>query len=316
VIQKSQLKGRKVTAETCNLHVAWKILAPIVLRRRKDDTNEHLVAKIHRVIRVPRGAAQAAAYGAKLKSPPIDANGRPAFMAALAALRATATVVPDCAWILTPKLHAALRLLCNLLTEGEQVLVFSSFHVVLDAMAARLRRAQVPFQLADGRCGPQKCGEFAAAFRAKQFPILLCGDAMTDGHSFPEVAHVVRLDRPWAHDKNAQAPDRAHRLNSTRDVTIWSLVTEGTIDRVIDSLLADKEETADLVLDARLQPKVIEEVTPAKLLRAAECVWETGGEVAEASLEATWDDLATSLRQAVHGSGIVSDWRRRLGSKP
>jgi SNF2 family DNA or RNA helicase len=312
VTQKAPGRSTKATAETCNIHMAWKALAPLILRRRKDETNEALVAKVYRSVRVPLGSAQATAYAAVIADPPLDARGVPAFMASLSRLRKAASIVPDCGHLLTPKLQAVLSILRNLLAEGEQVIVFSCFHDVLDAIGARLRSCGVPAHRADGRIGPEGCAKLAAQFRAKEFPILLCGDAMTDGHSFPDVANVVRVDRPWAHDKAAQAPDRAHRLNSSRDVTIWDVSTDHTIDVVIDSLLSDKSRTADLVLDGRLQARLQEEMTPAKLFRAAECVWETGDTVDETSLLSEWEAIAAGLRKTVASASMVSDWRRRL----
>ena len=45
----------KFTPQVCNVHRAWKLLAPIILRRRKDDCGEDIVPKLRHVVRVPMG---------------------------------------------------------------------------------------------------------------------------------------------------------------------------------------------------------------------------------------------------------------------
>ena len=52
----------KFTPQICNVHRAWKLLAPVILRRRKDDCGEDIVKKVRLVVRVPMGLSQAAAY--------------------------------------------------------------------------------------------------------------------------------------------------------------------------------------------------------------------------------------------------------------
>jgi SNF2 family DNA or RNA helicase len=58
----------KFTPQVCNVHRAWKLLAPIIFRRRKDDCGEDIVPKLRHVVRVPMGLSQAAAYQFHLKA--------------------------------------------------------------------------------------------------------------------------------------------------------------------------------------------------------------------------------------------------------
>jgi len=53
----------KLTAEVCNVHRLWKLLAPeIVLRRRKEDSGEDIFPKIRKVVRCEMGTLQQQVY--------------------------------------------------------------------------------------------------------------------------------------------------------------------------------------------------------------------------------------------------------------
>jgi hypothetical protein len=231
---------------------------------------------------------------------------------------------------MTPKLHAALTLLADLLEGGGQVLVFSNFHAVLDALGARLAEAGVPFlRCAKGMTGAQR-GALAKQFkqpptaelagpefevRSSKFevprPRLLLAtlDGMANGHSFPRVAHLVKLDRAWAWDINTQVDDRIHRLDSLADATIWELETAGSIDAVLRAGEADKGATARLLLDgieeepdSSLDPRPSapgEGPAAAAVLQACDAALAAAGAtVDEAALEAAWPALRDRLRRA------------------
>ena len=81
---------KKLTAEVCNVHCLWKLLGPIVLRRRKDDCSEDIVPKIRRVIHCKMGTLQADVYKYHLDCDYWDVNGDEAIDARLQALRMAA----------------------------------------------------------------------------------------------------------------------------------------------------------------------------------------------------------------------------------
>ncbi len=81
---------KKLTPEVCNVHLLWKLLGPIVLRRRKDDTGEDIVPKVRKVIRVEMGTEQQRVYRYHLDAQYLDKNDMPAIGAQLQALRMAA----------------------------------------------------------------------------------------------------------------------------------------------------------------------------------------------------------------------------------
>jgi SNF2 family DNA or RNA helicase len=286
-----------------------------VLRRRKKDIGEQLVTKTRRVIRVPLGREQSRVYQAHLEWKPKDKNGQEAFGARLQALR-LAAVSPNSPLLTqahghayTPKLATALTLIADALERREQVLVFSPFHDPLDTLAVRLLDAEVPFAVLDGRSSPDRRAAVAAAFRSPQssilnpqssIQVLLAGtECMAEGHNFPLCNNVVQVAYPWALDKVLQSEDRAWRLNSIRPLNVYRLITDGTIDRKMESLIGEKSDAAELVLDGHLLGETPEELNLAQLLQVAEADYAAGAHVLdESTLERDWPPLLARLRQA------------------
>lgn len=63
---------------------------------------------------------------------------------------------------------------------------------------------------------------------------------------------VVFYDHDWNPSNDAQAMDRAHRLGQTRQVTVYRLITKGTIDERIVQLARVKKDVSILSLHTRL----------------------------------------------------------------
>lgn len=59
---------------------------------------------------------------------------------------------------------------------------------------------------------------------------------------------VVFYDHDWNPSNDAQAMDRAHRLGQTRQVTVYRLITKGTIDERIVQLARVKKDVRCLIL--------------------------------------------------------------------
>jgi len=59
---------------------------------------------------------------------------------------------------------------------------------------------------------------------------------------------VIFYDHDWNPSNDAQAMDRAHRLGQTRQVTVYRLITKGTIDERIVQLARVKKDVQDIVV--------------------------------------------------------------------
>jgi hypothetical protein len=124
---------------------------------------------------------------------------------------------------------------------------------------------------------------------------------MSEGHSFHLCNNVILLCFSWAYDKFAQAIDRIYRLNSTKDVTVYVIICEGSIDRKLEAMIQEKGDAAELVLDGHLLGEDAMEVNLAELLQIAGkefAIMAAGGTIDERELEKEWPTLRTQLAAA------------------
>jgi hypothetical protein len=350
----------KLTAEVCNVHRLWKLLGPIVLRRRKQDAGEDIVPRVRKVIRCDLGTLQQQVYQYHLQADYRDKNGEKAVGAQLQALRMAAadpssehlqTVdgrnsrsCPQCkgkkenkecphchgegsiplphrsgsAYI--PKMATTLTLVQEILQRQEQVVIFSAFNDPLDNLGRWLDEAAVRYVKLDGRVSQKQRGKLAAQFKkgrattradGQPIPVMLAGvECMAEGHSFHLATNVILIAYSWAYDKFKQALDRVHRITSTKPVNVYVVLCSGTIDRKLESLIQDKGDAAELVLDGRLIGERTEEVNLAELLQVAqrEFADEKTQTINEAELFSQWSaTLREQLGQA------MAEWDRTAG---
>jgi len=71
---------------------------------------------------------------------------------------------------------------------------------------------------------------------------------------------VIFYDHDWNPSNDAQAMDRAHRLGQTRQVTVYRLVTKGTIDERIVQLARVKKDVSTLRTSANFLMKLVVQV--------------------------------------------------------
>ena len=337
--EESKRRFKKLTPQVCNVHRLWKLLAPNVLRRRKREFGEDIVAKHRHIVRVPMGSEQARVYQYHLLGTYKDSKGKSAIGPQLQALRIAAANpasalltshpsrqnagMPCRGLAYIPKLHAALKIIHQVLARGEQVVVFSAFHDSLDALSARLNQAGVNHLVADGRMSQKKRGEAIKQFKqggpravreglapqASEYPVLLAGvESVAEGHSMHLCNNVVLMCYSWAYDKFEQAINRAHRLNSPWDVNVYPIICDGSIDRKLEALIQEKGDAAELVLDGHLLGEHTSEVNLAELLNIARQEFTTDNTVDEAALELQWPALRAELAQ------LAAEWARPVGT--
>ncbi len=338
----------KLTPQVCNIHNLWKLVAPVLLRRRKQDCGEDIVKMLRHVIRVPMGTLQASVYKYYLDAEYRDCKGKPAIGAKLQDLRiasanpastlldrpasdrktvwvppyklsthnsqlSTASAPRGTAYI--PKLACALNLIHDILARGEQFIAFSAFLDSTDALSARLNEAGVRHLTLDGRTSQQRRGELAAQFKRgplSGIPGTLAGiEAMSEGHSFSLCRNVIIMCYTWALDKMLQAIARVWRLDSPEDVNLYAIICDGTVERKLEANIHEKKDAAELVLDGHLLGEDPEELSLFELLQMAEQEFATGasGTIDERLLERDWPQLRSKLATA------HTAWQRQM-AKP
>jgi len=136
-----------------------------------------------------------------------------------------------------------------LVEEGRRILVFSQFTSMLALIQAQLQALQLPCLSLTGATDPAERGEVIARFQAGEAPLLLVSlKAGGVGLNLTAADTVVLVDPWWNPAVEEQAIARAHRLGQTRQVFVYKLVIEGSIEERLLELQARKSALAEGML--------------------------------------------------------------------
>src|SRR5438445_8857840 len=89
--------------------------------------------------------------------------------------------------------------------------------------------------------------KFVFFARPDIFVFLLSTRAGGLGINLTAADTVIFYDHDWNPSNDAQAMDRAHRLGQTRQVTVYRLISKGTIDERIVQLARVKKDVGCFV---------------------------------------------------------------------
>lgn len=92
--------------------------------------------------------------------------------------------------------------------------------------------------------------EIVDAFQGERYVpfIVLSVKAAGTGLNLTKANHVIHFDRWWNPAVENQATDRAFRIGQTKDVMVHKLVSQGTIEEKIDTIINSKKELAENVI--------------------------------------------------------------------
>ena len=148
------------------------------------------------------------------------------------------------------KLDALLEQLGDVLAEGHRALVFSQFTSFLERVATRLDATGTTYAHLDGSTPARRRDEAVERFREGGAAVFLISlKAGGFGLNLTEADYVFILDPWWNPASEAQAVDRAHRIGQEKQVMVYRLVAEGTIEEKVMALKAKKGELVASILD-------------------------------------------------------------------
>ena len=147
------------------------------------------------------------------------------------------------------KLKALLRLLQDLKDSGHRALIFSQFVGHLTVVKEELDRVGCSYLYLDGSTPAKSRGKLVKKFQEGEEDFFLISlMAGGTGLNLTAANYVVHLDPWWNPAVEDQASDRAHRIGQKQPVTVYRLITKGTIEEKILELHKDKRELADTLL--------------------------------------------------------------------
>ena len=123
--------------------------------------------------------------------------------------------------------------------QGEKVIIFTEYRATQDYIRYRLERAGYSTVGFDGRLSRGR-KEYIKQQFFRNAQILVSTESGGEGLNFQFCSIIVNFDLPWNPMRLEQRIGRVHRLGQTRDVHIYNLVTENTIEEHIMFLLHKK----------------------------------------------------------------------------
>jgi len=134
-------------------------------------------------------------------------------------------------------------------TAGDSVLVFSQYVAMHRLIEAHLNSRGIETLFLHGGVPTARREQMVADFQSGAVPVfLLSVKAGGVGLNLTRATHVIHFDRWWNPAVEDQATDRAYRIGQDRPVQVHRLITEGTLEDKIATLLASKRDLAEAVV--------------------------------------------------------------------
>ncbi|MGZ0169163.1 MAG: DEAD/DEAH box helicase [Planctomycetales bacterium] len=240
-----------------------KLVQPFILRRAKSKVLQELPSRTEITLTVELTKEEAAFYEAvrqraveKLGEVSGSGEQQPAHLAVLAEImrlrRACChpkLVLPE-SELLGSKLKLFGETIDELLAGNHKVLVFSQFVGHLSILREELEKRGVSYQYLDGSTPVKKRQQRVNAFQSGEGDVFLISlKAGGTGLNLTAADYVIHMDPWWNPAVEDQAADRAHRIGQQRPVTIYRLITRGTIEEQILELHGSKRDLADSLLE-------------------------------------------------------------------
>jgi SNF2 family DNA or RNA helicase len=129
------------------------------------------------------------------------------------------------------------RVLLKLVKNStEKLIVFVKYLGTLEHIAEFLKRHQIPYALFHGRMNSHDKDEQIRLFRDEK-PILVTTEIGGEGRNLQFCSQMINYDLPWNPMKIEQRIGRIHRIGQEKEVVIFNLCAEGSIeDRILDIL--------------------------------------------------------------------------------
>ncbi|SMC24569.1 Superfamily II DNA or RNA helicase, SNF2 family [Desulfacinum hydrothermale DSM 13146] len=140
-------------------------------------------------------------------------------------------------------------LLEDLLPSGHKALIFSQFVRFLQIIRHHLDAKGIQYRYLDGSTPPKEREREVRAFQEGRGDLFLISlKAGGFGLNLTAADYVIHMDPWWNPAVEDQASNRVHRIGQDRPVTVYRLITEGTIEEKVIQLHREKRALADTVL--------------------------------------------------------------------
>ncbi|ODV92054.1 hypothetical protein CANCADRAFT_22566 [Tortispora caseinolytica NRRL Y-17796] len=239
-----------------------QVLRPFLLRRLKKDVEKDLPDKVERVVKCKMSAIQSKMYQLILKynilfvgdsgAPGTRASGLKGLKNQIMQLRKICNhpfvfeevenmvnpsrITNDYLWRVAGKFELLDRVLPKFKATGHRVLMFFQMTQVMDIMEDFMRLRGWQFLRLDGGTKAEDRSSLLKLFNEPNSPyfcFLLSTRAGGLGLNLQTADTVIIYDTDWNPHQDLQAQDRAHRIGQTKEVRVFRLITEDSVEEMI-----------------------------------------------------------------------------------
>ena len=228
-----------------NLDQVREKLAPILLRRRRDQVLKDLPPRTDKIFRVPMSPEQASYYGdqqiivaalaRKMERQgwlsPVDQQR---LLCAIQNMRmiCDSTFLFDKETKVSPKMGELKEILQELVIEEKRkVVVFSEWEKMNSLVGELLHKMKIDYVSLHGSIPTRRRGQLIAKFREQnEVKVFLSTDAGGVGINLQAASAVINIEPPWNPARLEQRIARVHRMGQSRPVLAVHLLTENSIE--------------------------------------------------------------------------------------
>lgn len=238
-----------------------RMIRPFILRRLKKDVLKDLPDKIEKNMFANMEKEQEELYQARAQRLAAELSGqseeefRDSRIRILAEITRLRQLCCDPALLYegyhaeSAKTDLCMELVKNALEGGHRILLFSQFTSMLDILVRNLEREKISVMVLTGATSKEKRTHLVERFQNGEGSVFCISlKAGGTGLNLTGADIVIHFDPWWNAAAENQATDRAHRIGQENVVTVYRLITRGTIEEKILKLQDAKRELAEQVL--------------------------------------------------------------------
>ena len=137
-------------------------------------------------------------------------------------------------------------------SNNQKVVIFSNWTQMTGAICDRLRN-KYKIGLITGETPDSNRQTVVQMFQEGELDIMVGTiGAMGTGLTLTAGTVVIFVDEPWSKALYDQAVDRCHRIGQKSNITVYNLLTKGTVDERIHELVYKKGVFSDAIIDGKI----------------------------------------------------------------
>ncbi|MGD0658968.1 MAG: C-terminal helicase domain-containing protein [Syntrophorhabdales bacterium] len=169
---------------------------------------------------------------------------------------------------LSGKAKSTIAILGKVLDRGEKALVFTQYRRMGDLLVTMFRKElnETAFFYHGGLSRKER-DKTITAFRDRigRAIMVIQLKAGGTGINLDSANHAIHYDMWWNPAVEDQGSDRAFRIGQKKNVTVYRLITKGTLEERINELLKSKRVVSEMVLEGRKEIRSIAKYSDKQL---------------------------------------------------